>query len=384
MISLVKALKSARDIPFTATIIVPIFLITTLSMNNLFAAVSEIDRSEWPITDFSKNSIDLTEIFSGGPPKDGIPAIDKPIFISNKKADKWLQEKEPVLVVELNGKARAYPVQILIYHEIVNDLFEGIPISVTFCPLCNTAIVFNRRVGDRTLDFGTTGRLRKSDLLMYDRQTESWWQQFLGEAVVGQYNGTVLAQLPATMVSYNAFKEDYPAGLVLSRDTGYSRNYGSNPYQGYDDIDQKPFLYFDPLDPRLPAMERVLGLIINGKAKIYPLGKLTNNNILRDRFQNVAVVIFATETMNSALDKNNISRSRLVSSAAIYNPVVEGRDLSFKLINGHITDQQTGSRWSIFGRAIAGKLKGKHLTPLDAGVHFAFAWLAFRPDSIIY
>ncbi|MFV2058848.1 MAG: DUF3179 domain-containing protein [Thiohalomonadales bacterium] len=363
---------------------IPITLLLVLFCNPLVAASSTIDRSQWPITDFSKHNISLAEIFSGGPPKDGIPAIDKPLFISSAHADKWLREKEPVIVVEIHGEARAYPIQILIFHEIVNDRIQGIPISVTFCPLCNTAIVFNRQLGKQTLDFGTTGNLRKSDLLMYDRQTESWWQQFLGEAVVGKFTGTVLKQLSASVVSYQAFKKQYPTGQILSRETGFARNYGNNPYQGYDRIDQKPFLYFDPLDARLPAMARVLGLVIDGKSKIYPLSKMTTKKIVSDQFMHVPLVIFATESMNSALDAAQISNSRLISSATIYTSLLDGKQLSFQFTHGQITDMQTGSVWSVFGNAVSGPLKGKSLTPLNAGVHFAFAWLAFRPDSLIY
>ena len=136
-------------------------------------------------TNFEKHSVPYEEILSGGPPKDGIPAVDNPKFVSQKEADKWLKNIEPVVVVEHKGEARAYPLQILTWHEIVNDQLNGLPVSVTFCPLCNAAIAFDRRLDGRLLDFGTTGKLRNSDLVMYDRQTESWWQQFTGEAIIG-------------------------------------------------------------------------------------------------------------------------------------------------------------------------------------------------------
>jgi len=339
---------------------------------------------EWPKTNFRKHNINLNDVMSGGPPKDGIPAIDNPIIVNQHIADIWLKPTEPVIVVSVRGVARAYPIQILIYHEIVNDSLNGIPISVTFCPLCNAAIVFKRKIGERVLDFGTTGRLRKSDMLMYDRQTESWWQQFLGEGVIGHYTDAILEQLPAAMVSFQTFKKDYPLGTVLSKNTGYSRPYGNNPYQGYDDIKQTPFLFFDPLDPRLPAMERIIGLIHKGKSKVYPFSALRDQKIIHDRFLELAVVVFAAEKMNSALDASNISQSRLIQGAAIYSPILDGRTLNFSLINGKITDDQTGSHWSILGNAVSGKLKGKRLKPLDSGVHFAFAWLSFRPESIVY
>jgi Protein of unknown function (DUF3179) len=148
-------------------------------------------------TDFSKHCVHYSEIFSGGPPKDGIPAIDAPRFVSVSSADTWLKPKEPVIFLQVGNDARAYPIQILIWHEIVNDTVGGVPVAVTFCPLCNTAIAFERTINGRVLDFGTTGRLRFSNLLMYDRQTESWWQQAIGQAIIGQLTGTQLVARPA-------------------------------------------------------------------------------------------------------------------------------------------------------------------------------------------
>src|SRR5258708_4055361 len=142
-------------------------------------------RDEWK-TDVTKAIVPLSEIGPGGPPRDGIPPIDEPRFISPAEAGAWLKDDEPVIAFELNDDTRAYPIQILIWHEIVNDVVGGVPVMITFCPLCNTAIAYERTVNGRVLDFGTTGRLRFSNLIMYDRQTESWWQQAIGQAIVGQ------------------------------------------------------------------------------------------------------------------------------------------------------------------------------------------------------
>ena len=165
------------------------------------AADPSVWRHEWPWTDFSRTSVEFDEILSGGPPKHGIPAIDWPRFIDLAEVagyrDFRIEPTEPVVGVTVNGEMRAYPLSILMWHEIVNDDLGGVPISVTFCPLCNAEVVFDRRLDDRVLDFGTTGKLRNSDLVMYDRQTESWWQQFLGEAIVGELLGKRLAVLPA-------------------------------------------------------------------------------------------------------------------------------------------------------------------------------------------
>jgi hypothetical protein len=158
-------------------------------------------------TDFSRHSVPLHEIVSGGPPKDGIPAIDRPRFVGARAAGRWLDDSEPVMVVEHEGTAKAYPLSILIWHEIVNDRIAGLPVSVTFCPLCNTALVFDRRLDGRVLDFGTTGRLRHSDLVMYDRQTETWWQQATGEGIVGELVGKKLTWIPSNTLSWETARD---------------------------------------------------------------------------------------------------------------------------------------------------------------------------------
>jgi hypothetical protein len=181
--------------------------------------VEQLSRDGWR-TNFDKHSVPLTEIRSGGPPKDGIPALDHPRLVSAAEADGWLKPMEPVIALTVGNESRAYPLQVLVWHEIVNDAVGGVPVTVTFCPLCYTAIAFDRRVGSEILDFGTTGNLRKSDLVMYDRETESWWQQATGQAIVGDLTGTQLANLPASIVSWATFRTEHPEGWVLSRDTG--------------------------------------------------------------------------------------------------------------------------------------------------------------------
>ncbi len=338
----------------------------------------------WPNTDFSKTLVDLSEIQSGGPPKDGIPAIDKPRFVSSEEADAWLDKREPVIAVSINGKSRAYPLQILMFHEIVNDELNGTPITVTFCPLCNASIVFDRRMQGQVLDFGTTGKLRKSDLVMYDRQTESWWQQLTGRAIVGKMAGTVLNRVPAVIVAYEDFRNRFPKGAILSRRTGYFRHYGQNPYRGYDRVGQQPFLYQDPVDPRLPAMERVLNISSKDVHKLYPYSALRATPVINDQIADIPVVVFSRTGTLSVLDEGQIGDSRTIPSAAAYKRELDGKALSFEIRNGKIMDIRTGSSWDLFGRATAGPLQGKQLEYVAQGVHFAFAWLAFRPDSLIY
>ncbi len=341
-------------------------------------------RFEWPNTDFGKSVVDLKEIISGGPPKDGIPAIDKPKFVSVQEAAKWLDPREPVIVVTVSGEARAYPLQILIWHEIVNDIVGDVPLSVTFCPLCNASLVFDRRANGRVLDFGTTGRLRKSDLVMYDRQTQSWWQQLTGQGIVGELAGTELTQVPASIVAFEDFQKSYPEGRVLSRETGHFRPYGKNPYRGYDRIGDQPFLFTDPVDPRLPAMERVINVTVRGKHKVYPFSLFRDQPVINDKVNDLTVVIFSHQRTLSVLDQEEIARSREIPAATAYERTLDGRVLGFELRDGKIFDRETGSQWDLFGRAIGGSLKGQRLKSVNSGVHFAFAWLAFNPDSEIH
>jgi hypothetical protein len=210
---------------------------------------------EFPKTDFGVHSVPFEEILSGGPPRGGIPSIDDPQFVPLAESD--IPGHEPVVGLVVDGDARAYPLRILTWHEIVNDTVGGLPVAVTYCPLCNTSVVFEREVDGVVLDFGTTGRLRHSDLVMYDRQTETWWQQFLGEAIVGELTGTWLEMVPSRLESMDSFRERAPDGQVLVPNNPRARAYGRNPYVGYDSA-EAPFLFRGDLPEEVPAMSRVV------------------------------------------------------------------------------------------------------------------------------
>nr|WP_290665672.1 DUF3179 domain-containing protein [Ardenticatena sp.] len=336
-------------------------------------------------TDFTRHSVPYSEILSGGPPKDGIPAIDAPRYISVDEADEWLRDREPVVLVVLNGDARAFPLQILTWHEIVNTEVGGIPVAVTFCPLCNTAIVFDRRYHDMMLDFGTTGRLRYSNLIMYDRQTESWWQQATGEAIVGELTGAVLTTYPAAIVSWASFKTTYPDGLVLSRETGFNRAYGRNPYVGYDDIDSRPFLYDGPtIDGRLPPMARVLTVAGDTDAVAFPYDVLAEVRVANATVDGAPIVVFWSPGTASALDGDLIAESRDVGTALAFSRVLDGRTLTFIWDGKTIRDTDTNTQWSPLGQALTGEWQGRTLEPVVSINHFWFSWAAFRPDTRIF
>lgn len=336
-------------------------------------------------TDFSKHSVPYDEILSGGPPKDGIPAIDHPKFEAVAAADAWLENREPVMSFQLGNDARAYPLQILIWHEIVNDVVAGRPVVITFCPLCNTAIAFDRTLDGVVYDFGTTGKLRFSDLVMYDRQTESWWQQITGEAIVGELTGQRLALLPASIVSWADFKAAFPQGQVLSADTGFIRDYGRNPYGGYDDVNAPPFLYAGPdYSGQLPPKERVVAFTLGEVAAAYPFSVLEKLPAINDTVNGMALVVFWKPGTSSALDTASIPAGRDIGATGVFRREVNGQTLTFSPEGDNFKDAETGSTWNILGQAIAGPRIGTQLEAIVHGNHFWFSWVVFRPDTIVY
>jgi hypothetical protein len=301
------------------------------------------------------------------------------------EADEWLEAIEPVVLVLVGDDPRAYPLQILTWHEIVNDTVGGVPLTVTFCPLCNTAIAFERTVDDQVLDFGTTGRLRYSNLIMYDRQTETWWQQANGEAIVGELIGAKLNFYPAAIISWEEFRTSFPEGKVLSRETGFSRSYGENPYAGYDDVNNPPFLYRGPETPGvLPTVARVLTVDLGGDAVAYPYEVLEKVKVVNDTVADQEIVVIWATGTSSALDAGSIAAGRDVGTANAFLRRTDGLDLTFSLEDEHIVDNQTGSEWNVLGQAISGELQGAQLSPVVAINHFWFSWAAFKPETRIY
>jgi hypothetical protein len=336
-------------------------------------------------TDYATHSIDLSTLKSGGPPKDGIPSIDDPSFVSVDAAGDWIAPEEPVILLEHGETARAYPLQILTHHEIVNDRIDGTPVAVTFCPLCYSALVFKRTLDGQVVEFGVSGLLRNSDLVMYDRKTETLWQQFTGEAIVGTLTGHTLKQLPSQIISFRQFADTHPDGTVLSRDTGYNRPYGRNPYAGYDDIEQTPFAFDGPVDDRLPPMAKVVAVTIGDTHKAYPHSTTEAERVIHDTVAGRPLAVLHAPGAVSALDAARIARSKETGSTGVFDRRVNGRTLHFSYADeGRFRDEETGSTWTVTGRAIQGPLKGTQLDRLPSGDYFAFAWFAFRPNAVLY
>ncbi len=323
-------------------------------------------------------------MISGGPPPDGIPPIDDPQFLAVAEVD-FLADEEPVVVLSLDGDTRAYPVQILTWHEIVNDVVAGRPVVVTYCPLCNSALAFERTVGERVLDFGTSGRLYLSNLVMYDRQTESLWPQAEGRAVAGVLTGTELDRLPVALLPWGQFRDGFPDALVLSRETGTSRDYGRNPYLGYDDVEASPFLFRGDVDPRLPAMARVVGLGDPEDPVAVPTDELLASGVVELQVAEEPILVLGAPGQASALDTREIADGADVGTTGVFSATLDGRTLSLRPGEepGEFVDDVTGSTWDVQGRAVAGPEVGRNLQRLPSTDTFWFSWQSFWPDTVL-
>jgi hypothetical protein len=294
----------------------------------LSATGATADPDRWTAegwkTDFSRSTVDYSTIMSGGPPRDGIPPIDNPSFLPVGDVD-GLDDREPVMSVVIGGKARAYPLRMMIWHEIVNDTLGGRAIAVTYCPLCNAAIVFDRTIDGSETTFGTTGKLRNSDLVMYDRQTESWWQQFTGEAIAGERSGMTLDVIPSRLEAWEHFRDRHPEGQVLTPQNPGLRDYGRNPYAGYD-TSGVPFLYRGPMPEGILPLSYVVVIREAGAGPV----AVSLDRVRRDgRFEleNGAVVTWVPG-VRSALDDSAIAEGREIGSITVTR---NGEDLAHEL-----------------------------------------------------
>ena len=343
-------------------------------------------------TDLSKSSVNLSEI-QIVLPKGSFPTLDQPVFEGKDVGLNMFYKREPVIAVEIDGLAKAYSLNILTMHEIANDELGGKQILVTYCPLCNSGIVYNRVLKvngeNEILEFEASGMLRNSDMVMIDRSTESLWQQLLGTSIAGDYNEVELEIIPSLIISVEEFFNLYPEGKILSKNTGFAgaeSRYGFNPYTNYDKSDAPYERFFDSelVDKRLPAMERVVDIENIGDYKIYSFTSVSEKGVINDIFKEKKVVLFFKEGTISIMDQNDITKSRDVGSVTVFNSVLDGQHLTFKKESDYFTDNETGSKWDISGRCISGDLQGKKLEIEPHSNHFAFAWLAFHPDSQIY
>ena len=316
-----------------------------------------------------KNIVPLNEIVSGGPPQDGIPSIDNPKFVSVSEADKFLQDADQVVGLNVNGDIRAYPLQILVWHEIVNDNVGGTPVAVTYCPLCFTNQVFNRTVDGQTVEFGTSGKLYNSNLVMYDRNSNSLWSQALGQAIVGKQAGLKLDRIPFDVAFWREWKQLYPDTNVLSRDTGSNRPYGADPYGSYYSNNDL-FFPVSNKDDRLELKEIIVGLENGGQFKAYKLQQIQDTRVINDRIGDKSLALFSLYPF----------------MVRVFDSTLDGQKLEFQYNknSSKITDKQTGSEWNFDGIGTAGPMKGKHLLRLPYDEGFWFEWVAFHPKTALY
>ena len=316
-----------------------------------------------------KHIVPLDQIVSGGPPPDGIPSIDNPKFLSIVDASKFLKDSDLVVGLTINGQTKAYPLLILVWHEIVNDKVGGVPVSVTYCPLCFSTQVFNRTISGHVVEFGTSGKLYNNNLVMYDRLSGSLWSQALGEGIAGTHAGESLNRIPFDLAYWKDWKQLYPNSMVLSTDTGFTRPYGVDPYGDYYTSDQL-FFPISNLDKRLGLKEMVVGLDNEGQHKAYILHQIESSKVINDKVGNKSIVLF----------------SLYPRMARVYSPIIDGRTLDFQYnaTTNKILDKQTGSEWNFDGIAVNGQLKGKQLTRLPFDEGFWFLWAPFHPQTRIY
>jgi hypothetical protein len=323
---------------------------------------------------FPEPLVDPDEIISGGPPPDGIPPIDEPTFLKADDVD-FLTDTEAILALTIGSETRGYPVQIMTYHEIVNDTVGDVPVAVTYCPLCNSGLAFERQVGDRLLSFGTSGRLWSNNLVMYDRQTQSLWPQMSFTASVGILTGTELVPHLTRLLAWDEFRQAHPDAWVLSRDTGYDRPYGRNPYLGYDQPDSRP-LFGAPDDDRLAPQVRVIGIEDEtGAGTPVALVELTVGG--------TDLVAWHRPGQASALETDEVAGGRDIGTVGVYVPELDGERLTFTADGAGFRDTRTGSTWNVLGLATTGPLSGGQLPSYRHVDTFWHSWVAFQPETTI-
>ncbi|MFB6242077.1 MAG: DUF3179 domain-containing protein [Candidatus Nanosalina sp.] len=304
-------------------------------------------------------------LISGCRGMDCIPSIDNPEFRSASEVE-WLAGSDLVIGIERNGTAKAYPLRILNLHEIVNDEIAGEPVAVTYCPLCRSGLAYSRQVGNRTLEFGVSGKLYNANLVMYDRQTETYWSQIKGEAIVGPLVPEKLDLVSSQITEWEGWRKENPGSLVLSRNTGIypASSYGSSPYTGYQSSESVGF-GVDEVDDRLPSKELVYGIAIGGEAKAYTEEKIRREDLIQDTVGGIPVVL--VEDQASGGIKAFMRRKG-------------NRTLNLTLKNGRIVDQE-GELWRFSGE----KSSGNEKLP-EIGTHgiYWFAWSKFHPETSVY
>jgi len=314
-------------------------------------------------------------IVSGGPGKDGIPSLTRPKVVGASGGDQFLPPEALVLGVVVNGEARAYPHNVLWWHEIINDTLGGLPITVSYCPLTGSGMVYDAVVGGQVLEFGVSGLLFDNNLILYDRSTDSLWSQMRVEAICGSLIGSVPTLRPVVQSTWEAWKSLHPETTVVDFDTGFSRDYRRYPYGSYDQLFDESLLFPSTLDdPRLRRKELVLGLTQDQIARAYPYEALGERAVVNDELAGRGVLVVFDREARMAL---------------AFDREVEGQVLTFEAVEGdgfpfRLRDRETGSLWTLDGRAVEGELAGAHIEPRRTFSAMWFAWAAFNQGTEIF
>ncbi len=345
------------------------------------------DRSALPprhldVEEFPEALVDRQLIVSGGPPPDGIPSIDTPTFSSVDAVD-WLDDDEAVLFLDVDGVFRVYPTQIMVWHEIVNDDVDGRPVAVTYCPLCNSGLAFDRRAlvasGEEIiLDFGTSGSLYQSAMIMYDRQTESLWTHFDGRAVVGDLIGTELVRLPLGVASWSEVRDAQPNAQVLERPAS-GREYGRNPYVGYDQSGYPIEAFFSgEVDERAEPMSRVIGFEVGEQTTAVTLDRVASDGVVELEIDGEPIVVWHVPGLVSSLEASTIAGGSDIGAVAAF-----ATSESFSRTADGVVDEATSSTWNVLGTAVSGPREGEQL-PIAAKIDtFWFAWSTYHPATTL-
>ena len=346
-----------------------IMVLASLSFFSLFeSSASAVSENTYEVitTDGVKHIVSLDKIRSGGPPKDGIPSIDNPKFVNANEAE-FLSDNDVVIGLEINGEIKAYPLSILVWHEIVNDNVGDIPVAVTYCPLCFTNQVFERTINGTEVEFGTSGKLYNSNLVMYDRLTESYWSQALGTAIVGELAGFELNKIPFDVITWKDWKTLHPDSLVLTTDTGYLRPYGVDPYGSYYN-DPRILFPVENKDDRLPPKTIIIGFHQGNIYKAYNQKDVESSYLINDKI----------------FDKSILLISQFSGNTRAFDRTINDQVLEFVYVDNKIIDTQTDSEWNNDGLSISGEYEGKQLERIPIEPGFWFAWVAFHPDTDLF
>jgi len=366
------SLNPKHIVLMAGTGIAVIVVIAIISSTQFFSSgdenviITQISDDGIMTTNGQKHIIPLEKIKSGGPPKDGIPSIDTPEF-TEASQEYHVSDSDTVLGLEINGDVRAYPLSILVWHEIVNDNVGGVPVAVTYCPLCFTNQVFERVIDGQEVEFGTSGKLYNSNLVMYDRLTNSYWSQALGKAIVGELAGYELSTIPFDVIRWGDWKSLHPDSVVLTTNTGHIRAYGVDPYGSYY-TDPRILFPVENTDDRMHPKEIILGFNDGDVYKAYKQQDVESAVIINDQINNNPIFLVSLYPEN----------------ARAFERTVDGKVLEFFFKDESIIDKETNSEWNYDGVAISGALVGTELNRIPFNPGFWFEWIAFHPDTDVY